>query len=52
MMKMILPHLDQSQEDELQDHPMSHKMTATLRISRTRTSMMICELYSFSKPIL
>merc|ERR1711862_202418 len=51
MMKMILPHLDQSQDDQLQDHPMSHKMTATLRISRMRTSMTTCEIYSFSKPI-
>merc|ERR1740120_183101 len=52
MTKMILPHPDQSQEDQLQAHPMSHKMTATLRISRRTNSMTICEIYSFSKPIL
>merc|ERR1719203_2155397 len=52
MMKMILPHPDQSQEDQLQDHPMSHKMTATLRTSMMMNSMTTCEIYSFSKPIL
>merc|ERR1712007_89335 len=52
MMKMILPHPETSQEDQLQDQPQSHKMTATLRTSMTRSSMTTCEIYSFSKPIL
>merc|ERR1711976_277560 len=51
MMKMTLLLQDLSQEDQLQDHLLSHKTTAELMKSRRTSSTTTCEQSSFSKPI-